>query len=93
MDRRSPLGATWETGASLSVGGLAMSDSTPSSSQIPQRILAQPVVCAECGLQVDRSQITDECELCGAPRCRRCADAAGPTRMTPYICSACAADD
>ena len=70
-----------------------MSDSIQPTAQTPQRMLAQPVICAECGLQVDRSQITDECELCGAPRCRACATAAGTTRMMPYICSACATDE
>ncbi|HEX8995881.1 MAG TPA: hypothetical protein VF812_07615 [Ktedonobacterales bacterium] len=58
-----------------------------------QHILEQPMMCAECGLQMRSDQIADECELCGAPRCRACAaQQAGDSVGGRYICSACAAD-
>lgn len=66
-------------------------------SDIPERIFAQPTLCAECGLPIGASQLADECDLCGAPRCRACANQAGDQAsahtMGAYICSACAADD
>lgn len=65
-------------------------------SDIPERIFEQPTICAECGLQISASQRADECDLCGAPRCRACANQAGDgtSASAPggYICSACAAD-
>ncbi|MDE3229915.1 MAG: hypothetical protein KGO05_08525 [Chloroflexota bacterium] len=67
-----------------------MSDTTYPVFEPPERLLVDPVICAECGRQVSHAQIADECELCGSPRCRACADAA---QTTPYICSSCAADD
>lgn len=67
-----------------------MSDTTQPITQTPERALGDPVICAECGRQIDRTQIADECELCGSPRCRFCADAA---QTTPYICRSCAAED
>jgi len=51
------------------------------------------MICAECGLQIGQNQLADECELCGAPRCRACAAAAGDNLAAPYICSACAAEE
>ena len=56
-----------------------------------QPIPAPPVMCAECGMQISSTQLADECELCGAPRCRACATAAGDSGR--YICSACAAEE
>jgi hypothetical protein len=65
-------------------------------SGIPQQIFEQPGMCAECGLQIGANQFADECELCGAPRCRACATQAGDGVSAGsagrYICSACAAD-
>ena len=71
---------------------------TPQTNPIlPQRILEQPIVCAECGLQVTSSQVADECELCGAPRCRACAaeagDQTGAKLSGGYVCSSCATAD
>jgi predicted Zn-ribbon and HTH transcriptional regulator len=64
---------------------------------IPQHLLEQPAVCAECGLQVSTQQIADTCDLCGAPRCRSCASQAGDPadaiHAGGYICSSCAAED
>ena len=57
-----------------------------------RRIMEQPKVCAECGLEMSAGQIADECEMCGAPRCRDCAAGAGDSLDGHYICSACAAD-
>lgn len=57
-----------------------------------QHILEQPVLCAECGLQIGSNQLADECDLCGAPRCRACATEAGDSLDGRYICSACAAE-
>ncbi len=71
---------------------------TPHMEPIPiQHILEQPIVCAECGLQMTSRQVADECELCGAPRCRACATAAGDQTGTKlsggYVCSTCATAD
>lgn len=66
---------------------------------IPQHILAPPIMCGECGLQIGSEQRADECELCGAPRCRDCATSAGDSAALlargpgGYICSSCAAED
>ncbi len=70
-----------------------MTETPQPNINLPQRILEQPMVCAECGLQMRSDQLADECELCGAPRCRSCASAAGGAFAAPYICSACAAED
>ena len=63
---------------------------------VPQRIFEQPLMCAECGLPIGTNQMADECELCGAPRCRACAAEAGDQARADsssgYICSTCAAD-
>ena len=69
-----------------------MSDTSQPTTGIPQGILAQPMICAECNLQIGVGQLADECELCGAPRCRACAQEAGDSLAAPYICSACAAE-
>lgn len=58
-----------------------------------QQNLTPPMECAECGLQVNAQQIADECDLCGAPRCRSCANTVGPIVGGRYICSACAAEE
>lgn len=55
--------------------------------------LIPPLECAECGLQVSAQQVADECDLCGAPRCRACADAAGITVGGRYICPTCATEE
>lgn len=70
-----------------------MSDISQPTTGIPQRIMGQPMICAECGLQIGLNQLADECELCGAPRCRACAAEAGGNLASPYICSACAAEE
>lgn len=70
-------------------------------SGIPQHLLGEPVICAECGLQVSAQQIADSCDLCGAPRCRSCANEAGDQASDQasanqgggYICSSCAAEE
>lgn len=67
-----------------------MSDIIQPNIDTPERALLDPMLCAECGRQIDRPQVADECELCGSPRCRACADA---MRVTPYICPSCATDD
>lgn len=73
-----------------------MRDMPHLDTETPQHLFEQPAMCAECGLQVRASQIADECELCGAPRCQNCArvagDRAGASLSGAYICSACAAD-
>jgi hypothetical protein len=73
-----------------------MQDTPHPESAIPQRLLQQPTMCAECSLLIGANQLADECELCGAPRCRACANEAGDgasARSTGgYICSACAAE-
>lgn len=70
-----------------------MTEAPQPNISLPQRILEQPMLCAECGLQIRSDQLADECELCGAPRCRSCAGATGGAQAAPYICSACAAED
>lgn len=70
-----------------------MSDTPQTNINVPRHILEQPMLCAECGLQIRSDQLADECELCGAPRCRACAGAAGGSLTAPYICSACADED
>ena len=73
----------------------------PLDSGILQHLLREPVICAECGLQVGAQQIADSCELCGAPRCRSCASQAGDRTSDQvsanqgggYICSSCAAEE
>lgn len=75
-----------------------MPQNTPHlDSGIPQHLLEQPTVCAECGLQVNTQQLADTCDLCGAPRCRSCAiqtgDQADALHTGGYICSSCAAED
>jgi hypothetical protein len=69
----------------------SLSDSMPD--QAPDRsILHPPMICAECGLPINTEQLADECELCGAPRCRTCASAEGVSLAGPYVCSDCAAE-
>lgn len=66
-------------------------------SGIPQYLLREPAICAECGLPVSVQQIADDCDLCGAPRCRSCASQAGDqasaSQRGSYICSSCAAEE
>ncbi len=69
-----------------------MTDTPQPNIKPPQHILEQPMICAECGLQIGSDQLADECEICGAPRCRACAAAAGDQLADPYICSDCAAE-
>ena len=65
-------------------------------SGIPQYLLREPAICAACGLQVSARQIADNCDLCGAPRCRSCASQAGDqasaSQPDGYICPSCAAE-
>ncbi len=75
-----------------------MPDMTSLNSGYQQQVYDQPhmsppLECAECGLQISTQEIADECDLCGAPRCRSCASAAGTTVGDRYICSACADED
>jgi hypothetical protein len=67
-----------------------MQDMSHLDTGVPQRIFEQPTMCAECGLQIGSDQLADECELCGAPRCRACAREAGESPADGYICSTCA---
>jgi hypothetical protein len=69
-----------------------MQDMSHLDTGVPPHIFEQPTLCAECGLQIGSDLLADECELCGAPRCRSCAREAGGSLADGYICSDCAVE-